>query len=154
MAPEVMCRQRHTFSVDYFALGVLLYELMLGKRPYLGRTRKEIRDEILARQVQLRRRDIPEGWSVEAADFTNKLLQRKPASRLGATGIHELKRHPWLWDFDWQGLREGKMAAPYRVEHRADEEFVDFVDEGEEQLLAQNRLLLRRDSIQDLFNCY
>ena len=44
MAPEVMCRQNHTFAVDYYALGVLAYEFMLGRRPYYGRSRKEIRD--------------------------------------------------------------------------------------------------------------
>ncbi len=40
MAPEVMCRQNHSFEVDYYALGVILYELMMGKRPYIGKTRK------------------------------------------------------------------------------------------------------------------
>ena len=55
MAPEVMCRQNHGIEVDYFALGVICYECMKGrvrpvrrkliyKRPYLGRSRKEIRD--------------------------------------------------------------------------------------------------------------
>lgn len=49
MAPEVMCRQNHGIAVDYFALGVIAYEFMLGRRPYLGRSRKEIRDAILAK---------------------------------------------------------------------------------------------------------
>lgn len=40
MAPEVLCRQNHTFSVDHFAMGVIAYELMLRKRPYYGRNRK------------------------------------------------------------------------------------------------------------------
>lgn len=44
MAPEVMCRQNHGIGVDYFALGVIAYEFMMGRRPYLGRSRKEIRD--------------------------------------------------------------------------------------------------------------
>ena len=44
MAPEVMCRQNHGVAVDYFALGVIIYEFMMGKRPYVGKTRKEIRD--------------------------------------------------------------------------------------------------------------
>jgi protein kinase A len=74
MAPEVMCRQNHGIAVDYFALGVIVYEFMTGRRPYIGRSRKDIRDSILAKQVQLKRQDIPEGWSLEAADFCNKLL--------------------------------------------------------------------------------
>jgi len=51
---------------------------MFGKRPYVGKSRKEIRDAILAKQVQIKRHEIPKGWSIEAADFINKTLQRKP----------------------------------------------------------------------------
>ena len=40
MAPEVMMKKSHSFAVDYFALGVIAYELMLGKRPYQGANRK------------------------------------------------------------------------------------------------------------------
>ena len=49
MAPEVMCRQNHNQAVDYFALGVMGYEFMNGKRPYIGKSRKEIRDTIFAK---------------------------------------------------------------------------------------------------------
>jgi serine/threonine protein kinase len=47
MAPEVMCRLNHGVAVDYYALGVIAYECMMGRRPYLGRSRREIRDQIL-----------------------------------------------------------------------------------------------------------
>ena len=47
---------------------------MFSKRPYLGRSRKEIRDAILAKQEQIKRNDIPDGWSLEAADFVNKVI--------------------------------------------------------------------------------
>lgn len=40
MAPEVLCRQNHGYSVDFFALGVIAYEMMLRCRPYVGRSRK------------------------------------------------------------------------------------------------------------------
>ena len=49
IAPEVMCRQNHGVAVDYFAVGVIGYECMFGKRPYLGKNRKEIRDHILSK---------------------------------------------------------------------------------------------------------
>jgi serine/threonine protein kinase len=74
MAPEVMCRQNHTYAVDYFAVGVIGYEFMLGRRPYVGKTRKDIRDMMFAKQVYIRKQDIPTGWSIEAADFINKCL--------------------------------------------------------------------------------
>ena len=76
MAPEVMCRQNHTYAVDYFALGVIGYEFMLGRRPYVGRTRKDIRDMMFTTQVQIKRAQVPEGWSLEAADFINKVSFR------------------------------------------------------------------------------
>ena len=44
MAPEVMFRQNHTIAVDYYAMGVIGYEFMMGARPYNGRNRNEIRD--------------------------------------------------------------------------------------------------------------
>ncbi len=49
MAPEVMIFQNHNYLVDYFGLGVLTYECMFGKRPFVGKSRKEIRDNILAK---------------------------------------------------------------------------------------------------------
>ena len=49
MAPEVMFRMNHSYSVDFYAIGIIAYECMLGRRPYNGRHRKEIRDSILAK---------------------------------------------------------------------------------------------------------
>ncbi|MCQ2821624.1 MAG: protein kinase, partial [archaeon] len=86
MAPEVMKSQNHTIAVDYFALGVISYEFMKGVRPYLGKSRREIKEKIMSKQAQIKMNEIPEGWSIESADFVNKLLQRKPANRLGLRG--------------------------------------------------------------------
>jgi protein kinase A len=114
MAPEVLMRQRHSIGVDYFALGVIVYEFMTGRRPYLGRSRKEIKDHIMARQAKLVKSQVPSGWSVEAVDFVNKLLQRKPEERLGSGGPHEVKNHVWLRDFQWKLLLEKKIDAPFK----------------------------------------
>jgi len=77
MAPEVMCAQNHTIAVDYFALGVFAFEMMFGFRPYTGKSRSEIKEKILARQVQIKKTDIPDGWTLEAADFINKVSFEK-----------------------------------------------------------------------------
>lgn len=73
MSPEVMNSQNHTFSVDFYALGVMVFEFMYGFRPYTGKSRKEIKEKILAKQVQIRHSDVPENWSLEAADFINRV---------------------------------------------------------------------------------
>ena len=113
MAPEVMCGQNHTIAVDYFALGVIGYELMNGYRPYNGKNRREIKEKMMAKQVQVKKEQIPNGWSIESADFINRLLQRKPINRLGLRGSIEVKEHLWFKDFDWKGLYLFKLKAPF-----------------------------------------
>lgn len=53
MAPEVMCKQNHGVSVDYYAVGIIAYECMFGHRPYTGKERKDIRDKILSKQIKI-----------------------------------------------------------------------------------------------------
>ena len=113
MAPEVMLGHPYNQCVDYFALGVIAYELMLSRRPYYGKNRKEIKDKILASQIQIKRKDIPKGWSIEGADFINKLIQRKSKDRLGFHGIQEIKNHPWFKYYNWKNLYLQKEKAPF-----------------------------------------
>ncbi|KRW98381.1 Protein kinase-like domain [Pseudocohnilembus persalinus] len=157
MAPEVMCRQPHTFAVDYFALGVLAYEFMLGRRPYLGRSRKEIRDQILAKRVQIKRHEIPEGWSLEAADFINRLIERKPSNRLGINGPAEVKNHPWIKNFPWEKLLNKEIQAPFLPEKEDNfdqKQQISIEDEQNAEIMQQNAMLLKRPSVQNLFNGY
>lgn len=113
MAPEVMCKNNHGIAADYFAVGVIAWECMFGRRPYQGKSRKEIRDAILAKQAHIRKNEVPENWDIEAADFINKCLQRKASSRLGFNGNAEVKAHPWFRDFDWQALHEGRQQSNF-----------------------------------------
>jgi serine/threonine protein kinase len=160
MAPEVMCRQNHGFVADYFAVGVIGYEMMMGKRPYLGRSRKEIRDHIFAKQVQIKKYDLPEGWSYEAADFINKLLQRKPANRLGLNGPEEVKSHIWLKGTDWDAIINKRFPAPFIPDLENDNfdpiqaNAIDKWNEENLDLLKQQALLLRTTSVQQLFHGY
>ncbi len=73
IAPEVIWKKNHGVAVDYFALGVVAYELMMQVRPYKGSNRKDCQYEIWSKEVQLTRANIPAGWSAEAADFINKV---------------------------------------------------------------------------------
>ena len=94
MAPEVILIQNHSYPCDFFALGVIGYEFMKGYRPYLGRSRKEIKELIVAKQAKIKKEELPKGWGVLAAEFINSLLQRKPNKRLGYKNIEEIKEHP------------------------------------------------------------
>lgn len=105
MAPEVLCKQIHSFSVDFYAIGIIAYELMIGKRPYNGNNRNEIRDAVLAKQHLVKKSEIPLKWSVESCDFVNRLIERNPLNRLGSkNGVEELKGHSWFCEFPWEQL--------------------------------------------------
>lgn len=157
MAPEVMCKQPHGVAVDYFAMGVIGYECMFGRRPYTGRNRREIREHILAKQIQIKRPEIPQGWSVEAADFINRLLQRKPLNRLGLNGPEDVKNHPWLRDFPWDDLLHQRLKSPFTPpnEDNFDAAYTngEWKDQNSEQIL-QNMQLLDQENVQKAFVGY
>lgn len=72
MAPEILNNEKQTKSVDYYSLGIVCFELVFGYRPYNG-NRKEIKEKLLTSQIQIKRKDIPEGYSIEIIDFINRV---------------------------------------------------------------------------------
>ena len=145
MAPEVMSYQNHSFTVDYYAVGIICYELMMGVRPYTGENKNIIKEKILAKQVMIKNHEIPNGWSKEAADFINNLIQRKPNSRLGYKGIHEIKHHKWFADLNWKDLYNMKIEAPFIPpdEENYDIKYLsreDIIDNDEQEKLEKIKL--------------
>lgn len=93
---------------------------------------------------------------MEAADFANKLLQRKPVERLGWAGIEEVKAHPWFVNFPWADMMEGRLRSPTgryynyaEVRYRPTEN-----DTNYNRLLNKNREMLKRGTMQDYFEGY
>ena len=113
MAPETIFKEKHSYVSDFFSLGVICYEMMMKKRPYIGKNRQEIKEKMSKEQVQIKPNQIPKGWSPECADFINKLLIKNRENRLGYKGISELKFHPWLRYYDWKLLYLKKQKAPF-----------------------------------------
>ena len=113
MAPEALFGEKHGYASDFFSLGAICYEMMMKRRPYSGMNRQEIKEKMVNEFVQIKEEEIPEGWSVEFAQFVNKLLEKKEENRLGYNGIEELKSHPWLKYFNWKDLYLMKEEAPF-----------------------------------------
>ncbi len=76
MAPEAIINKPHNFSVDYFALGVILYELTMGERPYQGKDRKEIKEKMFNVEINVDKKDIPSDWDINVAELINGLIKR------------------------------------------------------------------------------
>ena len=63
MPPEIVFAESLNFSADYFSLGVICYEIMMGKIPYMSKNLDGMKKLIMANQVQIKKFSIPEGWS-------------------------------------------------------------------------------------------
>ena len=113
MAPEVLNSQNHSFTVDFYAIGIVGYEFLIGKRPYIGKNRKEIKQLVLSKEVFIEE-NKDKSWSNTCIDFINRCLKRKVTNRLGNNfGIKELKNHPWFDKYDWENLYNKTLEAPF-----------------------------------------
>ena len=157
MAPEVLMAQNHSFPVDFFAIGIMGYEFMMGQRPYIGKSRKEIKHVILQKQAKIDEDDVPEGWSLESVDFINKCMKRKESRRLGYNkGVIELKEHQWFKDFDWEGLYNKTLSAPF-VPKKAgnyDKKYCEGIEKISDTTLERYQSYLKRPNFKNIFYGY
>ena len=120
MSPEALLKKNHTFSTDFFAIGVIGYEFMKGRRPFTG-TKNEIKEKMkdekfFEENVKIKENDKvhKKGWSSESIDFINSLLEIDVNKRLGfKCGIKELKEHQWLKYYMWDEIESKKLEAPF-----------------------------------------
>lgn len=113
MAPEVLNNKKPGFYSDYFALGVIAYEFMLGRKPFRGKTKKEIKENIILYQPNLIHSSIPSNWSSYSGEFINKLIQRKISQRFCC--IEDIKNHQWFAGFSWDELKNKTIKSPLNI---------------------------------------
>jgi len=101
ISPEMIKGEPQNFVSDFFGLGIITYELIFGKRPFEGNNKDEIAQNILNKKIYLNEKNMGKNFSLDLADFINRLLRKKNSQRLGSRGIDEIKNHKWLEDVDW-----------------------------------------------------
>jgi serine/threonine protein kinase len=102
LAPELLRQADHGTAVDWWAVGVCLFEFLFGYPPFTGDSPAEIFDKILAfGKIDWDQYDEVEA-SLEAKDLISSLLTVDPNMRLGSQGV---RAHPFLTGIDWEGLR-------------------------------------------------
>lgn len=154
MSPEVLCHKNHSYSVDYYALGVIVYECISGRRPHVGKSRKEIKDQVMAKQAVLKESMAVGSWSSKALDFCNQLIQRKRERRLGENGISELKSHPWLSKINWEDIVAKKVDPPFKPNlYDVTYDQRNFLKE-DEKFSDKELENLKKQNIPDLFKGY
>jgi cGMP-dependent protein kinase len=112
LSPELVLSRGHDKSVDYWALGCLIYELIVGHTPFQDDVQSEIFKKIIHSDRSLR---FPSGFDPQAKDLVQKLLSPNPAFRLGNMSglVQDIKCHAWYEGFNWNDLEERNMETPY-----------------------------------------
>ncbi|KAJ6815814.1 serine/threonine-protein kinase UCN-like [Iris pallida] len=102
VAPEIVRGDGHDFTVDFWALGVLAYEMAYGRTPFKGKSRKETFRNVLTKQPE-----FVGGRRTELTDLVARLLAKDPAKRLGCGGgTEEIRRHAFFRGVRWEMLAE------------------------------------------------
>ncbi|KAF8546863.1 Pkinase-domain-containing protein [Imleria badia] len=110
IAPELLESQGYTKTVDWWTLGVLLYEMMTGLPPFYDENVNTMYQRILMDPLV-----FPPDISGEAKSVMTGLLQRDPTRRLGANGGEEIKRHPFFAKYvNWNQLLQKKIQPPFK----------------------------------------
>ena len=111
MAPEILLEQRYTRGVDWWAFGVLIYEMLLGQSPFRGDDEDEIFDAILEDEPL-----YPIHMPRDSVSLLQKLLTRDPSKRLGASEIdaEEIKGHAYFRDVNFDDVLHRRIPPPFR----------------------------------------
>ena len=110
LAPEIILNEGHDLAVDYWALGVLIYEMVTGIPPFYSTDPMEVYEKILMGAPS-----IPSTFSKNLTDLVKKLLKSQQAKRLGNTkgGNKTVMEHKWFASFDWEAVAAGRLVAPF-----------------------------------------
>uniref|UniRef100_A0A0K0FBR6 cGMP-dependent protein kinase n=1 Tax=Strongyloides venezuelensis TaxID=75913 RepID=A0A0K0FBR6_STRVS len=122
VSPEIILNKGHDQAADYWAIGIYICELMLGRPPFQAsdpmKTYTLILKGVDALEIPNRR------IGKTATALVKKLCRDNPAERLGSGsgGVNDIRKNRWFMGFDWDGLRSRTLKAPIypKVTHPAD----------------------------------
>ncbi|XP_061673821.1 cGMP-dependent protein kinase 2 isoform X2 [Syngnathoides biaculeatus] len=115
VAPEIILNKGHNFSVDFWSLGILLFELLTGSPPFTGSDQMATYTIILKGVDKM---DFPKKIGKRPEDLIRKLCRGNPSERLGNMkgGIGDIKKHRWFSGFNWAGLKAQTLASPLKTD--------------------------------------
>lgn len=108
IAPEIILRQGHGQAVDWWSLGCIIYEMLIGLPPFYLEERREIYRNIIQKQVKFTAPINP-----VARDLITKLLKKEPSQRLGTNGGTEIMRHEWFREINWNELYARRAKSEF-----------------------------------------
>ncbi|XP_057402358.1 G protein-coupled receptor kinase 4 isoform X6 [Balaenoptera acutorostrata] len=120
MAPEVLNRERYTFSPDWWGLGCLIYEMIQGHSPF-RKFKEKVNREEAERRVKEETERYSQKFSEDAKSICSLLLTKDPKQRLGCRGegVAEVKGHPVFRDINFKRLEAHMLDPPFRPDPQA-----------------------------------
>ena len=112
MAPEVLCGKGYDYSVDWWSLGVLMYEMLVGVCPFEGENKKETMAKVMKSTIE-----YPDSLSSESISLLQGLLKRNPVKRFGSMDgwkAEEIKRHVFFDSINWSDLYQKTITPPFK----------------------------------------
>ncbi|XP_066585062.1 microtubule-associated serine/threonine-protein kinase 3-like isoform X2 [Prorops nasuta] len=124
IAPEVILRQGYGKPVDWWSMGIILYEFLIGCVPFFGETPEELFAHTVNDDIEW---PDENDWPVqpEAKDIITALLQQSPRERLGTSGSHEVKEHPYFYGVNWNSLLRQKAEFVPQLVNEDDTSYFD-----------------------------
>ncbi|XP_047427581.1 microtubule-associated serine/threonine-protein kinase 1-like isoform X2 [Mugil cephalus] len=123
IAPEVILRQGYGKPVDWWAMGIILYEFLVGCVPFFGDTPEELFGQVITDDIVWPEGD--EALPVDAQHLISSLLQTNPLVRLGTGGAFEVKQHSFFTEVDWNSLLRQKAEFIPHLESEEDTSYFD-----------------------------
>ncbi|XP_048870435.1 microtubule-associated serine/threonine-protein kinase 1-like isoform X1 [Brienomyrus brachyistius] len=123
IAPEVILRQGYGKPVDWWAMGIILYEFLVGCVPFFGDTPEELFGQVITDDIVWPEGD--EALPVDAQSLISSLLQTNPLLRLCTGGAHEVKQHAFFSELDWNSLLRQKAEFIPNLESEEDTSYFD-----------------------------